>query len=234
MKSTQVVACVAMLAAATAAWASPTVYNQPAIPGACSGSCWTSSVASSGNGFQAFDNFTLTQSSLIDGAHWQGFYWDFQNPAANPVSPTTTSWNISIWSDVSNAPGAQLFSQTVGVGSVTATFLGLDTFGGSPVPVYDFSVSLTPFLAQVGTNYWFSPLSIQNTFDPIFSWSPGVGGDGSSWQRQLPGAGGSSKAGDRGFSLTGVAAVAVPEPATLGLLSLGLAGVGFVKRKRKI
>lgn len=36
-----------------------------------------------------------------------------------------------------------------------------------------------------------------------------------------------------GSGLIGVLAEPVPEPATLGLLGLGLAGVGFVRRKRK-
>jgi len=80
----------------------------------------------------------------------------------------------------------------------------------------------TPFLAQAGTTYW---LSVQATmpFPPQWGWAGGTGGDGIAYQdflgsrSQLP--------TDLAFRLT------TPEPSILALIGIGLAGIGFQRRR---
>jgi PEP-CTERM motif-containing protein len=209
------------------------LYDQPGSNDACASTCWTSTVDSSGAGFQTFDNFVLPQASIVQSVEWQGFYWDFVVPGNNPVAPSTVSWELSFSADNASLPGAVLFTETFAAAGVTATFLGNSTFSGDSVPVYRFHADLTaPFLAAAGTPYWFSPLSEQTDFNPLFSWSPALLlVDNLTVQFVRPGSVAFNRPDDRNFQLEGVAAV--PEPGVLALFSVALAGLGWMKRRQR-
>jgi hypothetical protein len=202
------------------------LYDQPASSGACA--CWTSSVAG-GNGYQSFDNFQLSSPGNINAVTWQGLYADYLTLGNNPVGPDTVSWDIEFWSNNAGLPGTLLYDQNLLASQVTTTFLGTTNDLGAATNVYAFSASLpSGFSAGAGTEYWFSVLSNQSTFDPIFSWTLGTGEDSITQQEPLGsfGSGFIQQPGDRVFSLQ-----TVPEPGTLGALLVGLGTLAFLKRR---
>jgi hypothetical protein len=223
---------IGMLSAAAGVFAD-TVYNQPAsFPGGDACDCWTSAYgADLGGGYQTFDNFQLGSAADIGAVTWQGLYDDFENTGNNPVGPDTTSWEIEFWSDNSGIPGSPLFGVTLPAASVNTTFVGVASDLGSTENVYSFQATLPSiFAASAATTYWFSVLSLQPTFDPIFSWTLGTGGDGFSQQENIGSFGGgiTQQDGDRAFSLE-----TVPEPATLPVLGIALIGLAALKRRQR-
>jgi hypothetical protein len=150
--------------------------------------------------------------------------------------PDTTSWEISFWAALGGPPEVFLQSHTLPVANVRRTVVGGTTFDlppTVPVTLYSFEADLTtPFLADPGTTYWLSVSSNSPTFDPLWSWFQGTGGDWITIQDELPGGSSFIRPGDRAFSLEGQA---VPEPSTLALLFAGIGvtlGYGRVRRQR--
>jgi hypothetical protein len=179
------------------------------------------------------DNFDLSQAILVDGVNWQGFYLDINTAGNNPPAPDTTSWEISFWSDSGGQPGVLLQSETVALANVLSTVVGNTTFNLPPlvtVTVLDFEADLTtPFLTQPGEVYWLSVLSNSPTFNPLWAWFQGTGGDGITIQDQLLVGTRFIRPEDRAFSLEGRV---VPEPSSLVLAAAGLAGLAVCVRKR--
>ncbi|MGH7024365.1 MAG: hypothetical protein ACREEB_12355 [Caulobacteraceae bacterium] len=227
---------IAVMSAMTVLAAAPavagTVYSNPSDGFACS-SCWTSTNGTDGTGgYQAYDDFTLGASSAIRTVTWTGFYID-DTFLSNPVAPPTTSWQIAFYANSSGEPGTALYSTTLPTADVTATFLGDVPAFDASVSFYQFSAVLSSaFDASGGTTYWFSPTSVQATFNPFFSWSASdVSDPYGTWQMGLGTVGeGVSlyKAGNvaRAFSLS----TSVPESASWALMILGIAGAGAAMR----
>jgi uncharacterized protein (TIGR03437 family) len=191
-----------------AAGAPDVAYEQNvSFPIQTSDDSWTSSFSSNDGGFRAYDNFTLSATTTIQAVRWFGFYADSVTAANNPVSPDTTTWDISFYGDNDGFPGSQLYDSMLSAASVTTTFLGINMFNGVPVNVYQFDASLAGgFQATGGQQYWFSPFSIQSaSFNPIMSWMHGTGGEGSTFQQMLNADGSISstftRAQDRAFTL---------------------------------
>ncbi|MGE0825871.1 MAG: PEP-CTERM sorting domain-containing protein [Candidatus Binatia bacterium] len=216
-----------VLCSASIVHAGPIAYSQPPVfPAPFFG--WTSdrtpdNAPKGPEEYQTWDNFIVDRPTLIDGVSWQGFYWDFDDRGKNPVHPDTESWEISFWSDANAQPLASLQVQLLPVADVQSVSAGFAFFQGDTVPVFNFHVTIPPFLAQASTMYWLSILSISPTFNPIWSWMQGTGGNDSTFQVNLiSGERHNGLEGDRTFSLEGQT---VPEPSTLSLL---LTGVGCV------
>src|SRR3954466_4192442 len=90
-------------------YAGSIVYDQPSVfPGPYSS--WTSDRDVGGVGFRSWDDFRLSAPTLIDGVNWQGFYLDTITPGNNPTLPDTSSWELSLWSNVGGQPGVVLRS----------------------------------------------------------------------------------------------------------------------------
>jgi PEP-CTERM motif len=204
------------------------LYSQPGSSAACAGYCWTSTFSSNTiSGYATFDDFSLSKTSNVTSASWNGFIWDTSGNDAGIQSGAF--WYVYFFSDASGVPGTNIYQQVV---TPTMTHLASDTFDGQPVEVYNFSATLpVDFTADANKTYWFVPLLVQPNFSPLFSWSPStVVVDGSSIQEPIPSGGYNVKLGDRAFSLSGSA---VPEPLTLSLFGAGLAGAAALRRRKK-
>jgi hypothetical protein len=208
-----------VLVAGSRAQADPIVYTQPSLFPTGSLFASQNDPGGFGNFAAVYDNFTLSGDTDVTDVHWTGGYF---NPATQGA---IQSFDITFWSDVAGAPGASLLAQNI-AGTANESFVGNDAGG---FPIFNYSVILnTSFLANAGTTYW---LSIVPTvpFPPQWGWYTGSGGDGIAYQDFF---GGRSQVGtDFAFDLTGTA---VPEPATLTLLGLGLAGFAGRKRIRQL
>lgn len=195
------------------------VFSQPGDGTACATSCWTSS-----GPFQTFASFSVSSAAAIQTVQFQGFYYDYGTTSNNPVAPVTTSWDITFWSDASGSPGSELYSSTPS--SVNTVYLGESIFG-SPVYVYSVTATLTTaFDASAGTDYWFSPYSVQPSGTVIFSWSPSAAA-GTATMQNVNGGAPNDKPDSRAFVLS-----TVPEPSTWAMGLLGFAGLGLVAARR--
>ena len=215
------------LALATGAGAQTTLYQHTnGGPG-----LWASDQGNDGSGFRSFDQFTIATSGQVTGARWRGTYFDFQNTANNPVPPDELSWVLTFWDggtpDVAAGP---LATRALTLAEVTRTFVGFASFQGSTIPVYDYETTFTPWAFTGGAAYSFSVMARSATYNPLWAWMPGSGGNNQLWQQQFPSTSLVSHTGDRAFALVGTA---VPEPGSVALLATGLAVLGGVGARRR-
>jgi len=206
------------------------VFQQPPVwsgNGTVVGSAWTSQSDAGLSGFRTFDNFSLGSPALINQATWLGIYID--SATLSDSAPNTLTWIIRFQADNSGIPGATLQSTNIASSQVNTTILGTGLFNGNTVTVYQFTADVPAFSAAAGTTYWFSPLSLATTFDPLFAMIEGAGGDGASFQTSFNSGvatGAFVRGADRAFELS-----SVPEPAAMVLLGPALAFFAFVGRR---
>ena len=191
----------------------------------------STSQTSAGTGFVTYDNFSFATATTINQLTWLGIYVNdttFLNGA-----PNTSRWDILIFDStgIGGTP-ANLIGGAIDDKQVTRTTLGTGLFGANTVTVYQFTALFPDFNAGAGVGYWFAPVSVGPSFEPVFSWIQGTGGNGLALQAQIAGfvfvPPLNVRDGDRAFSLS-----SVPEPSTLALLALGLGGVAVGRRRRR-
>ncbi len=140
---------------------------------------------------KAWDNFSFSDATIVDGLSWAGAYIE---PFANAGPVPLTDFLIEIFPDDSNAPGATpSFTFNVNGGAagvndanVTSTLLGHTAEFGGPVFAYD---AMLPFTVVPAGDYWVSITALQTFptaapgtsgggFDPTWQWHLGANSSG--------------------------------------------------------
>lgn len=167
----------------------------------------------------SYDNLTFNSSGFITNFSWVGIY-DISDPANAGSLNRTNSFDIGIYANAANAPGAllQLYSAQPAVESAT------------PDPeFFQYTTAVNPFAVTAGTQYWVSIAGRMPYGTNGFNWAfSGLGGDNRSFNdfqsgNQAPVR--SLDAVDYSFS----AITAVPEPSSCLLLAGALGTIGLRK-----
>jgi hypothetical protein len=208
-------AVAAILTCGTASQAAP-IFSQMTVPP--TGEFYSDS--QHGAGVLTADDFVLGGSDTIRSVFWQGA----NSPAG---APGPDSFRINIYADPID--GSSLI-QSFSVGAANRSATG-GTVGAGDI-LYNYSANLggAGFFVTAGTRYWISIVN-DAMVDPINDWTWAGSFSGSGRGSFNNGLTWFSQASQTNFVLDNASLpAAVPEPATLTLVCLGLVAIARARK----
>lgn len=164
---------------------------------------------SDGVDFIGFDDFTLSETTTITDVHFFGF-------------SGRTSFTVRFYNDSSGLPattttgGGAFYDESVAASEMATASTGLSEYWLDPIPSVEISGSTKTWIAifpDDGADWAWTPAAVDGNGAEVLILSSGFFS--------------TFGFGDRAFSLTSN----IPEPTTILLLGLGLAGLGFARRR---
>ncbi|MBT5049706.1 MAG: PEP-CTERM sorting domain-containing protein [Rhodospirillaceae bacterium] len=175
------------------------------------------------------DDFSVGASDTIRSTQFWGTHW------SSGVLPANDSFTVTIYGDTGGAPNSGNIVGTSALSLVSRIDTGFNHNNVSSADILEYIMNLvTPVLLPSAGTYWFSVVhaavpgnATKFAWDRVSNGSPNPyhtsANSGATWVPSIF---------DVSYNISNNFVSTIPEPDTLAILGLGLAGLGFARRRK--